>query len=111
MIPASAGFLDHLVHNQDIRRPTGKPRTIPESRLRRALDIAHGTGNPMFNPKKHVAGLRLRATDVDWTAGDGPEVAGPGEALVMAAAGRSAALADLKGDGFDVLTERIRPSH
>src|SRR5690349_3037302 len=29
LIPTKAGFLDHLVHNQDIRRPTGKPRTIP----------------------------------------------------------------------------------
>ncbi len=33
LIPAKSGFLDHLVHNQDILRPTGKGRTIPEARL------------------------------------------------------------------------------
>jgi uncharacterized protein (TIGR03083 family) len=107
MIPNKAGFLDHLVHNQDMRRPTGRPRVIPEARLRRALDLAHSQGNPLFNPKKNVAGLSLRATDVDWSAGDGPLVEGPGEAIVLAAAGRSAALADLTGDGVGVLKERI----
>ena len=107
MIPARAGFLDHLVHNQDIRRPTGHARSIPEERLRRALELARSEGSPMFSPKRNVAGLRLVATDVDWSGGDGPEVTGPGEALVMAASGRRAALADLSGEGVDRLRERI----
>jgi uncharacterized protein (TIGR03083 family) len=107
LIPNKAGFLDHLVHNQDIRRPTGMARTIPEERLRRALELVHTEGNPMFNPKKNVAGLTLRATDVDWSAGDGPVVEGPGEAIVLAGAGRRAALADLEGDGVAVLKERL----
>ena len=47
------------------------------------------------------------ATDVDWTVGDGPVVTGPGEALLMAAAGRAAALADLSGDGLPTLRERV----
>ncbi|HLX88981.1 MAG TPA: maleylpyruvate isomerase family mycothiol-dependent enzyme [Acidimicrobiales bacterium] len=107
MIPARAGFLDHLVHNQDMRRPTGRARTIPEDRLRRALDLARSESSPMFSPKRNVAGLRLVATDVDWSGGDGPEVTGPGEAIVMAASGRAAALADLSGDGLGTLRERI----
>lgn len=107
LIPTKAGFLDHLVHNQDIRRPTGKPRVVPEERLRRALELVRSEGTPMFNPKRNVAGLRLHATDVDWSAGDGPLVEGPGEAIVLAASGRSAVLVDLSGDGLATLRQRI----
>ena len=38
----------------DIRRPTGRNRAIPEDRLRRALDLARSEGSPMFSPKKNV---------------------------------------------------------
>ncbi len=107
MIPANAGFLDHLVHHQDIRRPLGARREIPEERLVRALDLATSIGNPMFNPRKTVAGLQLEATDVPWSAGSGPSVSGQGEAIVMAAAGRKAALDDLRGDGVAVLRDRL----
>ncbi len=107
-IPYKAGLLDHLVHNQDMRRPTGKSRTIPEERLRRALDVACSTGNPMFNPKKNVAGLKLRATDIDWSGGDGAEVVGTGEALLLAAAGRTATLGELHGDGVAQLQSRLQ---
>jgi uncharacterized protein (TIGR03083 family) len=107
LIPNRAGFIDHLVHNQDIRRPTGKPRTIPDHRLRRALEIVRSESNPFFKPKQNVAGLRLRATDIGWESGDGPVVEGTGEAIVMAAAGRHAALGDLSGDGVPTLAGRI----
>jgi uncharacterized protein (TIGR03083 family) len=107
LIPTSAGFLDHLVHNQDIRRPTGHPRQVPTDRLCRALSLVRTEGSPMYNPKKKVSGLRLEATDVGWSEGDGPLVAGPGEAIVMAASGRRASLGELHGDGVAVLEERI----
>jgi uncharacterized protein (TIGR03083 family) len=107
MIPANAGFLDHLVHNQDIRRPLAVPRMIPADRLLRALEISTTTGNPMFNPKKKVHGLHLVATDVKWSRGDGPVVEGPGEAIVMAAAGRRVALDELTGEGVGVLRDRV----
>lgn len=107
LIPFRAGFLDHLVHNQDMRRPTGEPRSIPEERLRRALDLVRTEGNPMFKPKKAVAGLRVRATDISWSAGDGPLVEGPGEALIVAAAGRREALDDLEGEGLDLFRQRL----
>ena len=100
--------MDHLIHNQDMRRPTGIARTIPEDRLRRALDLVRSEGNPMFNPKKNVAGLRLHATDIDWSGGDGPLVEGTGEVLVLAAAGRKAVLDELQGDGVAQLRERLK---
>ncbi|MEJ2885266.1 maleylpyruvate isomerase family mycothiol-dependent enzyme [Actinomycetospora aeridis] len=97
---------DGAIHHQDIRRPLGLPRTIPPERLRAILDFA------MIAPPIHVAprirGLRLRATDLDWSHGKGAEVTGPGEALLMAAAGRADALDELDGPGQGTLAARLR---
>jgi uncharacterized protein (TIGR03083 family) len=105
-----AGLLaDEVIHQQDIRRALGAPRQIPEDRLRVVLDETAKTSASFLPAKKRINGLHLRATDLDWEAGtaDGPEVAGPGEALLMAMAGRPAALDDLSGPGVDALRARI----
>lgn len=107
VIRPNEGYVDHTVHQQDIRRALDQPRAIPTERLVAALDGAASVASPMFAPKKNVKGLRLEATDIDWSHGDGPEVRGTGEALLMAAAGRPAALTDLDGAGVAVLAERI----
>ncbi len=101
------GFLDHLIHNQDMRRPLGKPRNVPSDRLVAALELLPQVDSKMFSTAKAIAGLRLEATDVDWSGGDGPTVSGPGEALVLAAAGRRVALDELDGDGVRVLADRL----
>ena len=107
----TAGFsgmialVDGTIHHQDIRRSLGRPRTVPEDRLRRVLGLV--PGNPRLGAGRRIRGLRLRATDVDWSHGRGPEVTGPGEALLMAMAGRPAALADLDGAGRDILAKRL----
>jgi uncharacterized protein (TIGR03083 family) len=106
--PARFLLLDHVVHNQDIRRATGISRTIPSDRLIRALEEVRREASPGFNPKKNVIGLTLTASDIGWTAGDGPEVEGPGEAIVMAGAGRAAALEELSGKGVSILRGRLR---
>ena len=64
-------------------------------------------GNPRLGAGRRIRGLRLPATDVDWTHGHGPEVMGSGEALLMAMAGRPAALAELSGPGRETLAERL----
>jgi hypothetical protein len=51
--------------------------------------------------------VRLIATDSDWSYGKGPEVRGPGEALLMVMAGRPAALRDLEGAGTSTLVARL----
>lgn len=98
-------LLDATIHHQDIRRPLGLPREIPRDRLRAALRLAL-TAPPIGAPKR-ARGLALVATDVGWSRGSGPEVAGPGEALLMALAGRGCALDELTGPGRAVLAERI----
>jgi len=108
----TAGFggmialVDGTIHHQDIRRSLGRPRRVPTDRLERVLGLV--PGNPRLGAGRRIRGLRLRATDMDWTHGHGPEVTGPGEALLMAMSGRPAALADLSGPGLDTLAKRLR---
>ena len=92
------GLTDGVIHHQDIRRPLDRPRTIPAERLLVALDFSLRA--PPLPSRTKVRGLRLTATDLDWTTGDGPEVSGPGEALLLAIAGRPAAFDDLEGPGL-----------
>ena len=57
--------------------------------------------------KGRLGGLRLQATDQDWSFGSGLEVNGPSEAVAMSLTGRTAALPELTGPGTDVLTARL----
>ncbi len=98
-------LLDGMIHQQDIRRPLGIPREIPHDRLRTALRLAL-TAPPIGAPKR-ARGLTLIATDLDWSRGSGPETRGPGEALLMAIAGRGHAINELSGPGQALLAERI----
>ena len=100
------GLVDHVVHHQDIRRPLGLPRVMPEDRLRAALDVAPGLGG-FVRAKARVAGLRLVADDLEWSHGDGPEVMGSGEAILLACTGRRELLDALKGEGVDTLRRRM----
>jgi uncharacterized protein (TIGR03083 family) len=108
VFPPRLTLLDRLTHHQDIRRALGHPRTIPEGRLLATLDGTPTLGS-VFGARRRTKGLHLRATDVDWTWGDGPEVTGPGEALLMAMLGRGQALGDLDGEGHATFAARLRP--
>lgn len=96
---------DCMIHHQDIRRPLGIPREIPHERLAVALTFARTA--PPIGAAKRIRGLTLAATDLDWTAGDGPLVEGSGEALLMAMAGRHGIAHELSGPGVPTLAERI----
>lgn len=99
-------LLDCFIHQQDVRRPLGRRRDIPADRVTTVLDYAFGA--PPIPVKRNAQGLRLAATDLDWSHGDdGPEVRGPGEALLMTLAGRGTALDDLEGPGVPILAERV----
>jgi uncharacterized protein (TIGR03083 family) len=97
---------DLVVHTEDIRRPLGLIRPLPEDRARQVADHLKDQGARFLPAKKRVDGLRLVATDIDWSTGNGPEVRGPVESLIMAMAGRKVAFADLTGDGVDTLASR-----
>lgn len=96
---------DGTIHHQDIRRALDLPRTIPPDRLVPVLNFAAGA--PTLPAKNNITGLTLNATDVAWSRGEGPEVNGPGEALLMAVSGRRTALDELDGPGLETLRSRV----
>jgi uncharacterized protein (TIGR03083 family) len=98
-------LVDLVVHLQDIRRPLGLPWSYDLGLLTAVAGTIHpdkGLGVP-----KRVAGLSLRATDTAWEAGEGAEVTGPLEALILAMAARPVVLPELSGAGVPVLAGRI----
>ncbi len=99
------GLTDGLVHQQDIRRPLGRPRRIPSERLRVALSFALTA--PPLRGAWRARGLALVAEDVGWRHGDGPEVRGAGEAVLLAMCGRAAAVPELTGEGVATLRDRL----
>jgi uncharacterized protein (TIGR03083 family) len=96
---------DGTIHQQDIRRALDLPRTIPSERLEAVLDFAPGAYT--LPAKNNVKGLKLIASDVEWSRGDGLEVIGPGEALLLAMAGRPIALDELSGPGLPTFRQRV----
>lgn len=100
------GLVDGTIHHQDIRRALGHKRTIPVDRLERILPLV--PGNPRLGAGRRIRGLRLKATDVSWQHGDGLEVSGTGEALLMAMAGRPQVVDELAGLGQATLAIRLR---
>jgi uncharacterized protein (TIGR03083 family) len=108
MLGPKTGIRAVVIHHQDMRRAVGIPRVGPEERVRAALDVVlTPRGSTNLGSCQRAAGLRLRADVFDWSWGNGPEVSGPAEAILMAVAGRPAALADLSGDGLPVLAGRV----
>ncbi len=63
--------------------------------------------NLLIGSKRRIAGLALKANDLDWQTGAGPVVTGPALSLVLAMTGRAAALGDLSGDGVATLRSRM----
>ncbi|WP_029107217.1 maleylpyruvate isomerase family mycothiol-dependent enzyme [Mycobacterium sp. URHD0025] len=99
------GLVDGAVHHQDIRRALGRPRDVPAQRLERILPLV--PGNPRLGAGRRIRGLRLRATDIGWEHGNGPEVTGTGEALLLAMTGRRQAAEELAGPGAATLLGRL----
>jgi uncharacterized protein (TIGR03083 family) len=104
--PMDTWLGEAIIHSEDIRRPLGISHDYPTEMVVRVANFYKGS-NLIVGAKKRVAGLRLQASDADWSHGDGPEVSGPILSLVLAATGRKMAMDDLSGDG--VTTLRSRP--
>lgn len=103
-------FTETFVHQQDVRRSIGWGREVDEDRMVAVLDAMVHTGAGV-RARRTVAGLRVRATDVDYVSGapigKGAEVFGPAEVLVMTIAGRVVDPGALGGDGAKVLLDRV----
>ena len=94
-----------LIHAEDVRRPLGIKHEYPTDAAVRVANF-YKNSNLVIGSKRRIAGVKLSATDTDWTHGDGPEVRGPMIALVMAMTGRPQVLDDLSGEGVATLRSR-----
>ena len=97
--PAGLTTTDLAVHAQDVRRALGIDDKPSDAVLLEALDFCttHAKGKMMV-PTDHIAGLRLEATDLDWSWGDGALVSGPAEAILLGI-NRRDTRSELTGDG------------
>ena len=92
-------LFDVAVHSQDIAVPLGRTLAVPVASARAGLDRVWEMGWP-FRARQRLSGLRLTATDADWTVGDGPAVEGAALALLLLLTGRTeTALPMLTGPG------------
>ena len=92
-------LFDVLVHGQDISIPLGRARNMPVAAARAGAERVWAMGWP-FHARRRLRGLRLVASDTDWSAGDGTEVRGTVQALLLLLTGRTAAaLSQLDGPG------------
>ncbi|MFI6643961.1 maleylpyruvate isomerase family mycothiol-dependent enzyme [Streptomyces sp. NPDC050504] len=93
---------DFLVHGQDVARPLGRVRPMPVEQTVAAL--RHVVSSPFYGAGKRLRGVRLVATDADWSTGGGPDRAeGPAGDLLLLATGRPAGLAGVTGPGAERL--------
>ena len=110
-VPPGAGpeapLTDLLVHGLDICWPLGLTHPVPAERRKKSLTFLATTSPRSFVAPGSLDGLRLHATDVDWSYGSGPRVSGEADALLLAMTGRSAALDHLAGEGAPTLRARM----
>jgi uncharacterized protein (TIGR03083 family) len=99
-------LFDTLVHIQDVAIPLGLTVAMPVEAAREGADRVWRMGWP-FWAKRRLRGLRLVATDTTWSAGEGAEVRGPVQALLLLLTGRTeTALPHLDGPGAKQLAGR-----
>ena len=98
-------LLDIVVHAQDLLRPLGRSVDTPVEASREAADWAWRRGFP-FLPAQRLRGVRLVASDTEWSRGDGEQVCGPVAALALLSTGRRVGSEELSGPGVSVLEER-----
>jgi len=103
---------DHVTHELDIVFALDRAPSIPPDALIAVLNTQVAVANPFVPAFFNSRGVRLVATDADWTHGDGPVVEGRAADLVSVLGNRPKMLPRLGGQGADVLAMRIsrRPS-
>lgn len=97
--PEEMTVSDVAIHTQDVRRPLGLDGSLDETVLSTALEFltTHKLATTMVN-RKPLEGVRLVATDRDWSFGAGAEITGTAEALMMGLSSRPV-LDELGGEG------------
>ncbi|MEV8503323.1 maleylpyruvate isomerase family mycothiol-dependent enzyme [Actinoplanes sp. NPDC051475] len=96
-------LIDVLVHGQDMAIPLHRERAMPPAAAAAAADRVWPDLYP-FRAARRLRGVRLRATDHEWSVGEGELVEGPISALLLLVTGRrAAAVGRLRGPGVALL--------
>ena len=99
-------LFDVLVHTQDIAIPLGRDYPMPYEAARAGASRVWTMGWP-FWARHRLRGVRVIASDTDWSAGSGVELRGPIGMLLLLLTGRTvAAMPHLAGQGVHTITER-----
>ena len=99
-------LFDVLVHTQDIAIPLGRDYPMPSEAAQAGASRVWTMGWP-FWARHRLRGVRVVATDTDWSAGTGVELRGPIGMLLLLLTGRTAtAMPHLSGPGVHTITER-----
>lgn len=84
-------LIDILLHTQDILRPLGRTHAMPVDAAMVAADRVRLLA-PLMGSSHLIRGVRMEATDADWSRGRGPVLRGPMAELLMRCSGRPADL-------------------
>jgi uncharacterized protein (TIGR03083 family) len=107
-------LVDIVVHGQDMAVPLGRSLPVPTEVAAAAASHtwsyqASRRGRRMAKVFRSLpyGGLRLVASDTDWSGGEGSEIRGPVLSLLLLLTGRRVVLPQLEGPGAAVLAERL----
>lgn len=103
-VSAVEPLTDAMVHTLDVAVPLGVEVRLPTDAAAVSAGRCYDLSWP-FHVRRRLAGVRLRATDADFERGEGREVVGPVQDLLLLVTGRTeAALPGLRGDGVTLLS-------
>ena len=100
---------DHVTHELDILLAIDREPAIPSDAAVAVLNTQVAVPNPFVPAFRNSRGLRLRATDLEWTHGEGPIVEGRAVELISVLGNRPRMLSCLEGDGVELLAARVHP--
>ncbi|PKH40493.1 TIGR03083 family protein [Nocardioides alpinus] len=111
-MPTVAALADAVVHGIDVRHPLGLVQPLSAEVLGPVADFVLRTPWPLNgvvggSAARRVDGVRLAASDVDWSHGVGPEARASAEAIARLLYGRPLAADELTGPGADVVRARL----
>jgi uncharacterized protein (TIGR03083 family) len=106
--PARLLLGDHVTHELDIMFALEREPDIPHDAAIAVLNTQVALPNPFVPAFRNSRGLRLVATDADWSHGaQGPLVEGRAVELISVLGNRPRMLPRLRGDGVEVLASRL----
>lgn len=111
-MPVVAALADAVVHGLDVRRPLGLDRPVGAAALDPLADFVVSTPWPMNvviggSARRRLAGVRLVASDIDWSRGDGVEARATSSTLALVLHGRAPRPGEVTGPGAKLLLQRF----